>query len=95
MLVYCSISGPARLLIITIKPVLTDGKFQLPSPQAITALNSAKELVKLWNSEQPQMHKPTADFAQYLVLQLKTCFKTKAKSMYLKKEGKVSPASYF
>jgi len=67
MLVYCFISDPARLLIIAVKSVLTDGKFQLLSPQAITALNSAKELVKLQNSE-PQMHKPTANFSQYLVL---------------------------
>ena len=81
----CLILGPARLLVIAVKSVLTDRKFQLSSPQAITALKSAKDLVKLWNSE-PQKHQPTTDFAQYLVDQLKTCFQTKAKSMHLKKE---------
>jgi len=79
------ISGPTRLLVVAVKCALTDGKFQLQSPQATAALNCAKELVKLWNGE-PQVHEPTADFAKYLVLQLKICFDTKVKSMHLKKE---------
>jgi len=38
-------------MIVAVKSVLTDGKFQLPSPEAITALQRTKALVKLWNGE--------------------------------------------
>ena len=70
---------------MAVKGVLSDGRFKVVSPQAVSALETASALNKLWG-DQPHEHQSSAKFALYLVTQLKTCFQSKLKSLHLRRE---------
>lgn len=70
---------------MAVKGVLSDGRFKVASPQAVSALETASALNELWG-EQPHKHQSSAKFALYLVTQLKTCFQSKLKSLHLRRE---------
>ena len=78
-------AGNTSLLLNGINSVLSYKKFKLPSPQATAVRNSATALIELWNGKPPNSVE-FDNFANDLVEQLKTCFKTQVKSFHLRKE---------
>jgi len=82
---HFSFTGATFLLNVAVKSVLSDGRFKISSPQAVTAIEIASALNELWG-DQPHKHQVSAKFALYLVTQLKTCFQSKMKSPHLRRE---------
>ena len=66
-----------------VRSVLTEGRFQLPTPEAAAALKTASA-VTLW-CEKPQHRQLCTQFAEGLATALKTCFQHSHSSLQLRK----------
>ena len=51
-----SLAGVTHLLSVAVKGVLSDGRFKVVSPQAVSTLETASALNKLWG-DQPHKHR--------------------------------------